>query len=213
MMRVIDAVRQFVRKGMRAVALGVNRLSGGKIHPDTITITGLLMHIPIGLLVATGHWVPAAVLLVIFGLFDTLDGDLARLQNRVTNNGGFLDATTDRMKEVLLYTGAAYAFALSNHPATAAWAAAACGASICVSYVRAKGETIFATVDSQKSYTDLNKLFRDGLAPFEVRMFLFVVGLVTGQLMYVVAGLAVLASLAALQRLWDIRKALAGGKH
>jgi len=169
--------------------------------------------VPIAVLIATEHWAIAAILLVVFGLFDTLDGDLARLQNRVTNNGGFLDATTDRMKEVLIYTGAAYAFALSDHPATAAWAAAACGASICVSYVRAKGETIFATEDKNRSYVDLNKLFRDGLAPFEVRMFIFVVGLVTGQLVIVVAVLAVLASIAALQRLLDIRKALASGKN
>ena len=197
---------------MRAVARGLNKATGGKLHPDAVTITGLLMHVPIAVLIARGDWIPAAIFLVIFGLFDTLDGDLARLQNRVTNTGGFLDATTDRMKEVLIYTGAAYAFALSDNPATAAWAAAACGASICVSYVRAKGETIFATEGKNKSYVDLNKLFRDGLAPFEVRMFIFVVGLLSGYLVIAVAGLAVLSSFASLQRLWDIRKALARGK-
>ena len=212
MMRFIDAIRQAVRRLMRAVARGLNKATGGKLHPDTVTLAGLAMHVPIALLIASGHWVWAAILLVIFGLFDTLDGDLARLQNRVTNGGGFLDATTDRMKEVLLYTGVAYAFAAGNHPTYAVWAAAACGASICVSYVRAKGETIFATEDKKKSYTDLNKLFRDGLAPFEVRMFLLIVGLLTGRLVIAVAVIAVLASFAALQRLLDIRKALASGK-
>lgn len=211
-MRLIDVVRQAVRRVMRAVARTLNKATGGKLHPDSVTLTGLLMHLPIAILVATGHWLPAAMLLLVFGLFDTLDGDLARLQNRVTNNGGFLDATTDRLKEVMLYTGAAYYFAISSHPTYAAWAAAACGASICVSYVRAKGETIFATEDHKHSYTDLNKLFRDGIAPFEVRMFLLIVGLLSGQLAYVVAGVAVLASFAALQRLLDIRKALARGK-
>jgi phosphatidylglycerophosphate synthase len=208
MTRLLNVVRWPFRWAVHLFAVWLNRLTGGKLHPDAVTLVGLSMHVPIALLVATGHWLWAAVLLFIFGLFDALDGELARLQKRVTNNGGFLDATTDRMKEVLLYTGAAYAFAISDQPATAAWAAAACGASICVSYVRAKGETILATEDSKQSYTDLNKLFRDGLAPFEVRMFLFVVGLVSGQLVFVVAALAVLASLAALQRLWDIRRVL-----
>lgn len=197
---------------MRVVARAVNKVTRGKLHPDTVTIAGLLLHIPVAILIATGDWVMAAMFLAVFGLFDTLDGDLARLQNRVTNIGGFLDATTDRMKEVLIYTGAAYAFALGDNPATAAWAVAACGASICVSYVRAKGETIFATEDSKKSYTDLNRLFRDGLAPFEVRIFIFILGLLTGQLVVAVAALAILASIAALQRLWNIRKALASGK-
>ena len=212
MMGLIDVVRQAVRKVMRAIARWFNKLTGGKVHPDTITLVGLFMHIPIAILVATGDWVVAAILLAIFGLFDTLDGDLARLQNRVTNNGGFLDATTDRMKEVFIYTGAAYAFAVSPYPATAAWAAAALGASLCVSYVRAKGETIFATEDAKKSYTDLNRLFRDGLAPFEVRMVIFIAGLLSGYLVIAVAALALLAGYAALQRLWDIRKALLSGK-
>lgn len=212
MMRLIDVVRQAIRKVMRAFARWFNKITGGKVHPDTITMTGLLMHIPIAILVATGDWVVAGVLLAVFGLFDTLDGDLARLQNRVTNKGGFLDATTDRMKEVFIYTGAAYAFAASAYPATAAWAAAALGASLCVSYVRAKGETIFATEDAHKSYTDLNKLFRDGIAPFEIRMVIFIVGLLSGQLVIAVVVLAILAGYAALQRLWDIRKALISGK-
>lgn len=201
-----------MRNFIRALAWLLNKATGGRLHPDAVTMIGFLMHIPIALLVAFNHWGWAALFLVVFGLFDVLDGELARLQHRVSNAGGLLDASTDRMKEVLLYTGAAYAFATGVHPTAAVWAAAACGASICVSYVRAKGETIFAADDKHQSYADLNKLFRDGLAPFEVRMALFVVGLLTGQLIFVVALLAVLASLAALQRLWTIRRALVGGK-
>lgn len=212
MTSVIVLVREPIRAVLRLFARWLNKVTGGKLHPDTVTLIGLLAHLPIALLIATGHWVSAAILLFVFGLFDALDGDLARLQKRVTNNGGFLDATTDRMKEVLLYTGAAYAFALSDHPATAAWAAAACGASICVSYVRAKAETILATDEKKRSYTDLNRLFRDGLAPFELRMLLLFIGLLSHQLVYVVAGLAILSSVAALQRLLDIRRALASGK-
>lgn len=193
---------------MRVVARFINQITGGKLHPNTVTLAGLVLHIPIAILIVAGYWPLAALCLVVFGLFDTLDGDLARLQNRVSNHGGFLDATTDRLKEVILYTGIAYAFATSIHPEMAAWAAAACGASICVSYVRAKGETIFATEQKKQSYTTLNKLFRDGLAPFEVRMFLLVVGLLSGQLVVLVMIIAVLATLAALQRLWDISRAL-----
>lgn len=208
MMRGIDVVRQMIRGWVRVVARWVNTATGGRLHPDVVTIVGLVMHVPIAVLIARQHWVAAAALLVVFGLFDTLDGELARVQHRASNHGGFLDAATDRMKEVVLYTAAAYVLALSDHPAAAAWAAAACGASICVSYVRAKGETIFATQDKSKSYTDINKLFRDGLMPFEVRMLLLIVGLLSGQLIFVVAAIAVLASIAAFQRLWDISKAL-----
>ena len=208
MERLIEVVRQAVRRVMRAVARGVNTATAGKLHPDSVTIAGVLLHIPIALLIAYGsYWWLAGLLLVVFGLFDTLDGDLARLQNRVTNNGGFLDASTDRIKEVLLYSGAAYWFTQTSRPSDAVWAVAACGASLCVSYVRAKGETIFAT-QGKKSYADLNKQFRDGFMPFEVRMVLLIVGLLSGYLFWSVAIIAILSAYTALDRMIRVSRAL-----
>jgi phosphatidylglycerophosphate synthase len=144
--------------------------------------------------------------LVIFGLFDTLDGELARLQKRASSAGMLLDASTDRMKEVLLYSGIAYSLAVSPQPATAAWAAFALGASICVSYVKAKGETAIAS--SGLSANEVNKLFQDGLLRFEVRMFLLVVGLLSNQLLWVVIVIGVLSAFTAIDRLIKISRRL-----
>jgi len=96
---------------------------------------------------------------------------------------------------------------LSHHPASAALAAAACGASLCVSYVKAKGE---AAVASSKNipHATLNKLFKDGLLTFELRMFVLIVGLLAGQVLIAVAFITVLASYTAFQRLMRISKAL-----
>jgi len=194
---------------MRRVAGLLNSASGSKLHPDTVTIFGFLMHVPIAVLIATGrHNILAALLLIIFGLFDTLDGELARLQKRESDRGGLLDASTDRMKEVLLYSGAAYVLALGAHPAVAAWAVAACGASLCVSYVKSKGETIMATRTSKASYAKLNHIFKDGLLTFELRMAILVIGLLVNRLAVVVIIIAVLASYTALQRLVRISNAL-----
>jgi CDP-diacylglycerol--glycerol-3-phosphate 3-phosphatidyltransferase len=166
------------------------------------------MHIPIAFLIVADYWLAAGIMLVIFGLFDTLDGELARLQKRVTNNGGFLDASTDRMKEVILYSAIAYWFALSAHPTWAAWAVAACGASLCVSYVKAKGEAVIAASGKKLPYPVLNRLFADGLLPFELRMALLVAGLLTGYLFWIVAAIAVLSAYTALQRMAAISKAI-----
>lgn len=206
--RGIDVVRQFFIRRIHWIAVRLNALTRGTLHPDVVTIFGCAMHFPIAVLIASGHWISAAIILFIFGLLDKLDGELARLQHRESNNGGFLDATTDRVKEVLLYTGVAYAFAASAHPKTAVWAVAACGASICVSYVRAKGETIFASQRKSKSYIAVNQLFRDGLLPFEVRMAMLFVGLLTGYLVWIVAAIAILASYTALDRLIRISRVL-----
>lgn len=200
----LDAIRNSVRKIMHLLAVGLNKLSGGKLTPNTVTIVGLLAHLPIAYLIATRHNLKAAALLVIFGLFDTLDGELARLQKRDSPAGMLLDASTDRMKEVMLYTGAAYAISSGAHSQFAAWAVVACGASLTVSYVKAKGET--AVAKSRLSASQVNHLFADGLMRFEVRMAVLVVGLLTNRLLTTLILIGILSSVTALTRLVKISR-------
>lgn len=204
MNKLLDVVRDAVRAFMLHIARAINSVGRGHITPNMITFIGLFAHIYIAWLIAQQSFVLAAVLLVIFGLFDTLDGQLARLQHKAGNAGMILDATTDRMKEVLLYMGAAYAFIQMGHPNTAVWAVAACGGSLLVSYVKAKGET--AVKDSNLSGNEVNRLFQDGFLRFEIRMFLLVVGLLSGYLAASVIIIAVLAWFTAFQRLYLITK-------
>lgn len=205
--KLLDALRDSGRSVMIVVARGLNRVTFGKLHPDVITVIGLLAHVGIAYLIAYGRLELAAVLLVIFGLFDALDGALARLQHRASNAGMLLDAVTDRMKEVILYSGAAYYFIALGEPKFAVWAVAACGGSLLVSYVKAKGET--AVRDTGLSPNDINRLFSDGLLRFEVRMFVLIVGLATSYLDVAVVMIAVLSWLTAFQRLVRITKKLA----
>lgn len=197
----MDAVRSVMRGWMRSVAKALNNFSNGKITPNAITLTGLAGHTVIAWLIIAGHPWRAAVLLVIFGLFDTLDGELARLQNRASAKGMLLDATTDRMKEILLYTALAYAIVNVGRPYMVVWAVAACGTSLLVSYVKAKGE---AAVGSNISHEELNQLFADGLMRFEVRIAIIFLGLVTGRVILAVIVITIGASLTALYRLIKI---------
>jgi CDP-diacylglycerol--glycerol-3-phosphate 3-phosphatidyltransferase len=205
---VLSAIRSGARAQARVVAGVLNRLTGGKLTPAMVTIFGLLMHIPIAYLITieSNYW--AAGLLVVFGLFDILDGALASVQGTTSVRGMLLDASTDRMKEVFLFSAIAYVLALGDHPATAAWAVAACGASLCVSYVKAKGEAAVASGEKPIPHTVLNRMFADGLLTFEIRMALLVVGLVIGQVLAVTIIIACLASYTAIQRLVRISRQL-----
>lgn len=208
---MIEAIKRGTRDVMRRMAAGLDHVSGGRITPNGVTVFGFAMHLPIAYFVATGQFITAAILLVIFGLFDTLDGELARLQKRTSDFGGLLDASTDRLKEVLLYSGAAYYFAMSDEPTVrlfAAVAVVACGVSIAVSFVKSKGETILATKKHHANYAELNRIFAGGLFPFEIRMTVFVLGLVTGWLAFAIAVIAFFSSITVVQRLNDIRKAI-----
>lgn len=205
-MNPLDYVRSSVRAGMRRVARALNTLSRGKLSPNTVTLFGFAMHIPIAYLIAVQHFYWAAGLLVLFGLFDALDGELARLQKRASSAGMVLDASTDRMKEVLLYSGGAYALVAQGRPSLAVWAVAACGASLCVSYVKAKGET--AVKDSKLTPNEINRLFADGLMRFEVRMAVLVVGLIANQLAGAIVIIALSSALTAMARLARITRNL-----
>jgi phosphatidylglycerophosphate synthase len=198
----LDPVRNFVRKIIRQFAKFLNFISGGKITPNMVTLTGLIAHLPIALLIATKHNLWAAIFIIIFGLFDTLDGELARLQNRESTRGMLLDAVTDRFKEVILYTGVGYNLVSSGRPYLAIWAILACGASLSVSYVKAKGESAYLSQGHKES--KINSLFKDGLMRFEVRMVILILGLLTNYLGAAIIIIAIFASYTAITRLINI---------
>lgn len=200
-------MKEFIRSVMRIVARGLNAMSGGLITPNMITITSLLAHIPIAYLIATSHNYWAAGLLVVFGLFDALDGELARLQKRASAAGMLLDSVTDRMKEIMIYTAVGYAIiATTGRPFLAVWAISACGASVLVSYINAWGEAVMSRHAGKQA--SINKAFRGGLLAFEIRMALVIIGLLTNHLALLVIVITIGASYTALTRLVRVLGAL-----
>lgn len=193
---------------MRMFARLLNTVSHGRITPNGITVFGLLMHVPIAWLIATQHNYWAALFLVVFGLFDTLDGELARVQKRVTATGALLDSITDRFKEVLLYTGAAWAIIAGTGRAyLAVWAIAACGCSLLTSYVNAAGDVAVSKLPPSRH--EVNKAFRGGLFPFEIRMVILLIGLLSNRVPLAVIVIAVGAAATALSRLFRVLNRLA----
>lgn len=217
MFSVIDAVKKAVRRFIHSIAVGLDKASGGSLTPNAVTIVGLLAHIPIAWLIATNnHAVLAAILLIIFGLFDVLDGELARVQKSASAAGMLLDATTDRIKETMLYMAIAYVFMMHSaigfsSPWFVLWTIAACGASLSVSYVKAKGEAVVAASGRKIDHATLNHMFSGGLLSFEVRMTILVVALLVHTIVALetaVVVIAVVATLTVLQRLIRITEAL-----
>lgn len=201
---LLDKVRDTVRAGMRVVARFLNWISGGKLSPNIITIVGLLAHLPIAYLIADGQLVLSAVLLVIFGLFDTLDGELARLQKSENPGGMFLDSVTDRMKEIFLYGGVVFYLVSSDQAFFAVWAILALGGSMLTSYINAWGDVVMTQVHGNTH--KVNKTFRGGLLRFEIRMFLLVIALLFNQLALFVVVIGVLSMLTAVQRINNVMK-------
>jgi CDP-diacylglycerol--glycerol-3-phosphate 3-phosphatidyltransferase len=203
---LLDPTRNLVRLVLRQFAKFLNGISKGKLTPNMVTITGLLAHIPIAWLIAAQHNIIAAILLIFFGLFDTLDGELSRLQKTESTKGMLLDAVTDRYKEVILYTGVGYSFVSQGHPYLAVWAIVACGASLSVSYVKAKGESAYLSMGNK--IDKVNNLFKDGLMRFEIRMVILILGLLTNRLSIAIIFIAVMSSYTAIKRLITVSNKL-----
>jgi phosphatidylglycerophosphate synthase len=176
--KITDAVRAYFQNYLAPL---VNRVTKGKLTPDMVTFISLSMHVPIAFLIAMTYNLWAAVLLIVFGLLDALDGSLARVQGRISAHGMLLDSVSDRMKEILLYVGAAYGIvSTTGRPYLAVWAVAACGCSLLTSYINAWGDVIL-TRHKVANHT-MNKSFRGGLFQFQVRMVIFVFGLLSNRM-------------------------------
>ena len=78
--------------------------------PNGLTAVGLLLNILAGLLLAWQAYIPGALMVLVAGAFDMLDGALARVSNRKTVFGGFFDSTIDRYSEAVVFLGLQVAF-------------------------------------------------------------------------------------------------------
>ncbi|MGC8649918.1 MAG: CDP-alcohol phosphatidyltransferase family protein [Hydrogenobaculum sp.] len=76
-------------------------LKGKNINPNAISLTGMVV-ISIGsFFVYENYNRIGAILLLLGGLFDALDGALARFANKSSSFGAFLDSTIDRLSDAL----------------------------------------------------------------------------------------------------------------
>lgn len=196
---LLDVLRRAARSLMRRLAQFIDKTSGGRVTANTVTYTSLLFHIPIVYLIAGGELVAAGILLIIFGLFDTLDGELARLQKKASPLGMFVDSATDRLKEALLYIGIVAYFLNTSGTSVVLVAVGALSVSLITSYLNAWGEVALANYKKSKDH-QVNKTLRSGFLGLELRMGLLVIGLLFNQLEAVVYVILVLGGITVLQR-------------
>lgn len=115
----------------------VERLLAGRLTPNQITTLSLLASVGTGIAAAMGHLVLAVWLFSASGVFDILDGRIARTMGRQTKSGALFDSVSDRWGELIAMAG--YAWYLRDTPWMFAALAASAG-SLMVSYTRARGE-------------------------------------------------------------------------
>ena len=81
------------------------------VHPNILSVAGLVLSMAAGFVYSTGAFFWAAWIVVLAGTCDTLDGELARQTGRDNRFGAFFDSVLDRYSDGLILMGLGWYFA------------------------------------------------------------------------------------------------------
>lgn len=121
-----------------------------RVKPNYLTISGFLMNIFVAWVISQGYFLLGGSLILVAGIFDLLDGAVARYTNRVTKFGALLDSTLDRWSDAVLLFGLLWYFAWQPDQDTSLEMIlifAALVGFLLVSYVRARAEGLGLDAD------------------------------------------------------------------
>jgi CDP-diacylglycerol--glycerol-3-phosphate 3-phosphatidyltransferase len=118
----------------------VTALALSRVHPNVLTSIGLLINVWAGFLFAAGSFRWGGAVVIGAGLFDMVDGRVARETNRVTRFGGFLDSVLDRYSDLGVLVGLLVYYARINRFGYIVLTAIVMTGTVMVSYTRARAE-------------------------------------------------------------------------
>jgi len=112
------------------------------ITADQLTVMGVAMAAAASLAVANGALRAGLLLLILTALPDVLDGAVAKASGTASPRGAFFDSVADRFTDALLLLGVAWYLASTQPGRIAVLPMAVLGASMLISYERAKAEAL-----------------------------------------------------------------------
>ena len=176
-----DACNQVILLIVRGLALS-------KIHPNMLTFIGLLINVYAAVLLGRGEFFSGGLVVLGAGLFDMVDGRVARHTNQVTMFGGFFDSVLDRYSDLGLLMGLLVHYASIDRFFYVVLTAVVMTGSVMVSYTRARAEN---TIPQCKV----------GFAERPERVVLLIIGALFDRMAPVLWVIAVLANLTVLHRM------------
>jgi len=146
-MKAKDSAQQLVYKIINPL---IRLLIKMKVTPNIITSTGLVLNIVAVIVFIIGgekgvtgdlSYIGWGCGLILFaGLFDMIDGRLARVGNMSSRFGALYDSVLDRYSELFMFFGICYYLVAHHYFLSSIFAFIALIGSMMVSYVRARAE-------------------------------------------------------------------------
>jgi CDP-diacylglycerol--glycerol-3-phosphate 3-phosphatidyltransferase len=126
---------------LRAIITTCVRL---RIHPNVLTLIGVLINIAAAWALALGKFVTAGAIMTLANIFDFIDGKVATELKLSSDFGGFWDSVMDRFSDISLFVGLTYLYSRMGRTDYVMVTALAMMFAILTSYTRARAESLVA---------------------------------------------------------------------
>ena len=112
------------------------------IHPNTLTLIGVLINVAAAWALGKDMFLLAGVIMIVANIFDFIDGKVAHITGKSSRFGAFWDSTLDRFSDIALFLGLTYLYADLRRTDYVMIASLAMMFSIMTSYARARAESL-----------------------------------------------------------------------
>src|SRR5262245_16820363 len=112
------------------------------IHPNVLTLIGVLINVLAAYYLAVDRFVMAGVIMIVANIFDFIDGKVAHITGKQSEFGAFWDSTLDRFSDLALFTGLIWLYSTLGREGYVLVATLTLIFSIMTSYARARAESL-----------------------------------------------------------------------
>ena len=164
---------------------GISKLGVG---PNLLTFFGFLITILSAFYLAQGNFFYAGIVIIFSGIFDMLDGRLARITNNVTRFGAFFDSVLDRYSDMILFLALMIYYIKNQQMIYVLLSGIVMIGALMPSYTRARAESLVPTC-------------KVGFLERPERLVLLIIGTIFGRMAAVLWVMAVLSNLTVVHRI------------
>jgi CDP-diacylglycerol--glycerol-3-phosphate 3-phosphatidyltransferase len=120
----------------------VRVLTSLRINPNALTFTGVVISLWAAFHYGRGELFAGSLIVILAGLFDMLDGEVARVSRTVTPFGAFYDSVIDRYSDIILLQGLMVWYARQHRLGYVVLVGVVFMGAVMTSYARARAESL-----------------------------------------------------------------------
>jgi CDP-diacylglycerol--glycerol-3-phosphate 3-phosphatidyltransferase len=177
----------------------VGVLSCFKVNPNILTFTGVIISFWAAWEFGYGQFRTAGYVIILAGLFDMLDGAVARNAHSETTFGAFYDSVIDRYSDIILFQGLMVYYARNQMLGYVVLVGVVVMGAVLTSYARARAESLIPTC-------------KIGFMERPERIVLLIIGALSNRMEAVLWVLAVLGNWTVIDRIYYTWKELPKSK-